>query len=124
MPQTADEEKLYRAAKEGDLDGVNAAIAAGANVETKNGVRGRTISARAPPPPPPPPPPPTINPTTHRPSTTTTSFSPSSHSQPPPACIPLSPPSPPRAPLAPRPLPPHGALRRGIRTSEWLHTAP
>ena len=51
MSQTADETKLKKAAYEGDLDGVNAAIAAGANVETKDGVRGRTISARAPPPP-------------------------------------------------------------------------
>ena len=47
MPQTEDEEKLLKAAKKGDLDGVNAALAAGVNVDTQDTVRGRGMPLRA-----------------------------------------------------------------------------
>ena len=41
MPNSADDEQLLKAAEEGDLDGINAAIAAGASLEAKDDmVRG------------------------------------------------------------------------------------
>ena len=51
--QTDEDVKLLKAAKEGDLDGVNAAIKAGANLEEKNDVRGMNQQCTRPSPPPP-----------------------------------------------------------------------